>query len=234
MLVHEKKALELGEAMISFSFDDAPDSAFSEGRAILKKYGYTGTYYLSLGLHEQDILKQGLIDSALLEEVIAEGGELACHTYTHIHFYTANRKEVKEELERNQQKMEELIPGYRFSNFSYPYGEQTIPSKQLVSERFRSARSVKSGINSNPVDLNNLKAQELGRDLGFEKVIHLIEQARARKAWLIFYTHDVREDCSPWGCTPGFFSAVVKYCYDRNIRVVTVEKGLDLICKKKD
>jgi peptidoglycan/xylan/chitin deacetylase (PgdA/CDA1 family) len=228
-IIKERKVLDLSDAMISFSFDDVPDSAFSEGRSILKKYGYRGTYYISLGLHENDAPDPVLFDAGLLEEIVAEGGELACHTYNHIHFYNANSQEVIDELEKNQKKMEELIPGYRFSNFSYPYGEQTIPSKMLVQQRFRSARSIRAGINKNPVDLNNLKAMQLDSNLQLEKAFALIEQTRNKKGWLIFYTHDIRNDCSQWGCTPGYFEQVVKYCADRNIKVVTIEKGLDLI-----
>src|SRR5690349_7816873 len=36
--------------LISFSFDDFPQSAFFEAGAILGRYGLRGTYYASLGL----------------------------------------------------------------------------------------------------------------------------------------------------------------------------------------
>src|SRR6516165_198967 len=36
--------------IVSFTFDDAPVTAFREGRGILKQFGARATYYVSLGL----------------------------------------------------------------------------------------------------------------------------------------------------------------------------------------
>jgi peptidoglycan/xylan/chitin deacetylase (PgdA/CDA1 family) len=233
LLVNEKKTLQLKEPLISFSFDDAPNSAFVAGRRILNKYGYKGTYYISLGIRQQNDPRQGYFDTAHLKEVVADGGELACHTYSHIHFYTSSGDLVRKDLEENQRKLNEFIPGYRFSNFSYPYGEQTISGKILVRSIFRSARSVKAGINFNPVDLNNLRALQLEKGLSLEKAFAYIEQTIAQKGWLIFYSHDIQEDCSRWGCTPSYFEEIVKYCSLRKLNVRTIEKGLDLLQARK-
>ena len=36
------------------------------------------------------------------------------------------------------------------------------------------------------------------------KQIHRVfDEAVATNGWLIFYTHDVADTPSPWGCTPG-------------------------------
>ncbi len=232
-LIQEKIKTKLDEPLISFSFDDAPNSAFVAGRSILNKYGYKATYYISLGIREQDNPQKGYFETAHLKEVIAEGGELACHTYSHIHFYTSSIKSLQNDLEENQRKLNEILPEYRFSNFSYPYGEQTISGKVLVRSKFRSARSVKAGINSNPVDLNNLRALQLEKSLTLEKAFEYIDQTIAQKGWLIFYSHDIQDDCSSWGCTPSFFEQVVKYCSDRKLNVRTIDQGLDLLKVRK-
>ena len=39
--------------------------------------------------------------------------------------------------------------------------------------------------------------------------------ARARNGWIIFYTHDVAEQPSEWGCTPAQLEAVVGYAAQR-------------------
>jgi hypothetical protein len=50
----------------------------------------------------------------------------------------------------------------------------------------------------------------------------LLEQNAARKSWLIFYTHDVQETPSPWGCTPVLFERIVKAALDSGARILTV------------
>ncbi|HEV7231466.1 MAG TPA: polysaccharide deacetylase family protein [Bacteroidia bacterium] len=224
--IRDTRTVDLSEAVISFCFDDVPNSALLEGRAILKKYGFAGTYYISLGLSELEKPGNGHFDAALLKSVVEEGGELGCHTYDHIHFYTSNKKQIADTLDRNQKSIDNLISGYTFKNFSYPYGEQTFFSKKLIRSRFSSGRSVISGINTNPVDLNNLKATQLDSTLKPEAVFALIDQAIARKAWLILYTHDVTENCSEWGCTPEYFEQVVKYCANKKVKTLTIEKTL--------
>jgi peptidoglycan/xylan/chitin deacetylase (PgdA/CDA1 family) len=226
LLIREEREIDLSEAVISFSFDDAPDSAFTEGRTILKKYGYSATYYISLGLSKLEKSEASYFDTSHLKNVVQDGGELACHTYDHIHFYTSGKKQVLQTLEQNQEAIDKLIPGYRFRNFSYPYGEQTFFSKKLIRSRFNSGRSVISGINTNPVDLNNLKATQLDAELVPEMVFAMIDQTIERKGWLIFYTHDVAEPCSQWGCMPSYFEQVVKYCAEKKVKVMTVEKVL--------
>jgi peptidoglycan/xylan/chitin deacetylase (PgdA/CDA1 family) len=227
MLIRESKTMDLAEPMISFSFDDVPNSAFITGKSILQKFGYQGTYYISMGLKANDNPNAPYFDTSHLKEIVSEGGELACHTYNHIHLYTSAKKQVRDDLDQNQRKLNELIPGYTFSNFSYPYGEQTLSSKLLIRSKFKSARSVKAGINQNPVDLNNLKAVQLEKSLPLEKAFEYIDRAIATNGWLIFYTHDIQEECSPWGCTPYYFEQVVRYCSAKNLKVKTIAKSLD-------
>ncbi len=228
LLVQQKKFLKLSEPVISFTFDDAPNSAFMNGAEILKKYGFRGTYFISLGLAEQNRPEGACFDIKHLTDVVEDGGELGCHTYNHIHFYKSRLSKIREDLKKNQDKINELIPGYRFTSFAYPYGEQTLESKKLVREIYDSARSINRGINYKCTDLNNLQAVQLDEHMDPQKVFDFIEQAIRTKGWLVFYTHDVQKNPSSWGCTPEYFEAIVKYCYNRNIKAFTIEKVIKM------
>lgn len=162
-LINKKIPLNLSEPIISFTFDDAPDSAFTTGSGILKKFGYSGTYYVALGLFDKYRSDGSGFNSRHLNEVIKDGGELACHTYDHIRFYDSDGNHIKANLEKNQEKINELIPDYKFTNFSYPYGEQTITARRVVRDKFLTARGVNSGINHGDIDLLDLKAHQLDR-----------------------------------------------------------------------
>ncbi|MBA3706807.1 MAG: polysaccharide deacetylase family protein, partial [Bacteroidetes bacterium] len=82
LLIQQKNKLDLSEPIVSFTFDDVENSAFTNGASILKKYGYHGTYYISLGLSYKNESRNGIFDSDLLEGIVNDGGELACHTYS--------------------------------------------------------------------------------------------------------------------------------------------------------
>jgi peptidoglycan/xylan/chitin deacetylase (PgdA/CDA1 family) len=229
ILITKKRALNLPEAVITFTFDDIPNSAFTNGRRILNQYGYKGTYYVALGLTDKNREGGSYFDPACLKQIVDDGGELGCHTYNHIHLYTSGKKQIIDDLDANQKKINEYVPGYKFKNFSYPYGEQNFISKLITRKRYKSARSVKHGINTNITDLNNLKAVGLEEVLKLEEVYNEIEQAIKLKGWLILFAHDIEPSHSLWGCTPEYFERVVKYCSDRKVKVLTVEKVLENI-----
>jgi len=229
ILIQQKKELNLSEPVISFTFDDAPNSAFLNGASILKKYGFQGTYFVSLGLAEKERPGGAYFDVNHLKKVVEEGGELGCHTYNHIHLYTSGQAQIKADLRKNEEKIRELIPGYRFVSFAYPFGEQTLASKMLIRDRYKCARSIHSGINTRRADLNNLKAMQLYEDMDYENAISLIEKTIESKGWLVFFTHDVQKNPSLWGCSPEYFERVVKYCSERKLKACTIAKVMEMI-----
>ncbi|WP_037434922.1 polysaccharide deacetylase family protein, partial [Sinorhizobium fredii] len=45
-----RRTLETEAPLVSFTFDDVPDSALHEGAAILERYDVRGTFYIAGGL----------------------------------------------------------------------------------------------------------------------------------------------------------------------------------------
>jgi hypothetical protein len=62
-----------------------------------------------------------------------------------------------------------------------------------------------------------------------EYIFNKIKEAEKNKGWLIFYTHDVDEKYTDWGCSPAYFQEVVQECARRNITVATINEALNLI-----
>lgn len=228
-IINKKIPINLSQALITFSFDDVPNSAITNGARILKQFGYNGTYYISLGLRDKTNTRQPYFDHSQLQQIVDDGGELACHTFDHIQLYKSDKNKIVSDLEKNQLQMEALIPGYKFHNFSYPYGQQTFLSKLIVKKRYRSARGVNAGMHIKHADINNLKAVELQGSLELKKAFSLIDEAIQNNAWLILYTHDVEANPTICGCSPDYFEAVVKYCFDKKVKVVTIDEGINII-----
>ncbi len=219
--------LKLQNPVITFSFDDVPETAFNVARKILMDYNYRGTYYVSLGLMDRDSALGKMFSLSSIEAAFAEGHELGCHTYSHINSFKVSLKKVSESIEKNQREIEKIFPGFRFANFSYPFGEVTAGLKKIVNEKFLSGRTSYIGLNHGIVDLNALKATAMdSNSMDLKAVQKLINRSRELKAWIIFYTHDVRENCSPFGCKPKFFEDVVKLCQQNNLEVLTVNQTL--------
>ena len=69
--------------------------------------------------------------------------------------------------------------------------------------RVSSLRGVHKGLVHDGADLNQLPAVGIEGEEGEANARRWIDRAVAENAWLILFTHDVRENPSAWGCTPG-------------------------------
>ena len=223
--------VKIPNPIISFSFDDVPESTYTTGKNLLDKYGYKATYYVALGIKSDADATKPYFDHQQLANLVAEGHEIGCHTHHHLHCYTTPSKVLNHDLEQNQKALTKLLPAYKFKNFSYPYGEQSLSSKQVIKKRFNSGRGVQFGLNIGRIDLLNLKAVELMQGQKLETVYSWIDQAIQKNAWLIIYTHDIQENPSKWGCTPAFFESVLRYCSQKNIKGYTVNEALTMVSR---
>jgi hypothetical protein len=59
-----------GPAIVSFTFDDFPRSALSQGGRILERYACAGTYYTSLGLAGQTTVTGEIFEHGDLEKLL--------------------------------------------------------------------------------------------------------------------------------------------------------------------
>jgi len=216
--------------LVSFSFDDAPASAFLAGARVLEHHGLRGTFYVSLGLLGQPGPAGRLGGEAELRAAVAAGHELGCHTHDHLDAWEVPQEAYLASVEANAQALQRLLPGARFETFAYPKSGAVAAVKPALARRFLACRHGGQHGNAGRVDRDLLAACFLDRqqhaDLSF--VRHLIEDNARRRGWLIFATHDVTTQPSPWGCTPGLLEAVVRHALRTGSRVLPVREALRL------
>jgi peptidoglycan/xylan/chitin deacetylase (PgdA/CDA1 family) len=201
---------------VSFSFDDFPKSALATGGAILEKYGVRGTYYAALGIAGSDGNVGPIAELGEMHEAHQRGHELACHTYSHLDCSRASTPEILTEIRRNADAMATLIDGFVVRNFAYPFGRYLGPAKHLVAPRFDSCRGTTGGINHRRTDLADLRASRVYAPSFSESAMRrLIDRTCNLGGWLIFYTHDVSESPSRFGCTPRQWETIVAYAAER-------------------
>jgi peptidoglycan/xylan/chitin deacetylase (PgdA/CDA1 family) len=220
--------------MVSFCFDDFPRSAYISGGSILKSYRAVGTYYVSMGL-AGTVNHQGehfLADD--VRNLLAEGHELGSHTYSHV----SCRSSSWEEFFKDARKGEDAVREYRgepgSGNFAYPKGEITFAAKGRMGSVMKSCRSVQPGIMAQFADLNMLRANSLySRSFDRASLESLVAQTLKLGGWLIFYTHDVRENPSAYGCTPQELEFVVQLvARQKVIQMLSVSQALEAAARQ--
>jgi peptidoglycan/xylan/chitin deacetylase (PgdA/CDA1 family) len=216
------------EPIVSFTFDDFPRSAFEIGGKILKSYGACGTYYAAIGLMGQTNKLGELFNGDDLRRLLAEGHELGSHSFSHLSCRSTCLKLFEADVQKGKEAVIEYTGGSKPHHFAYPHGHVTLRAKGRVGAQMNSCRGIFGGINISPIDLHLLRANHLfngATDFGLiERLIRLNDR---RSGWLIFYTHDIAETPSPYGCTPGQFEMVVRLAMRLRARILTINSAFE-------
>jgi hypothetical protein len=142
---------------------------------------------------------------------------------------TLTAPEILEDLRRNASFIREILPGHTFSSFAYPFGELRLRNKALLAKQFSVCRGVGGGLNLGRIDIAQLRSVMLGPQ-SFEelRIEAWLDRAIASKAWLVFFTHDISDDPSPYGCLASVFAKTIESITKRGIKVLPINTAGEL------
>ena len=213
--------------MVSFTFDDIPDSAASVGAPMLEEYGGRGTFYVAGGLLSQWSGHWNGADADDIIDLHSKGHEIACHTFSHRRATDLDEATMAEEIELNRRFLEGLDSSIKLENFAYPFGQASISRKGQLANNFRSSRGILPGVNSGNIDLHFLRATPLVNDhIDEDGIERVFDEAVETGGWLIFYGHDIAATPSPYGCTPKLMLQALKAAEKRKLPIVSVAGAL--------
>lgn len=215
------------DPMVSFTFDDIPDTAARIAAPMIEEHGARATFYVAGGLLNQWSGHWNGADADDIIDLHGKGHEIACHTFTHRRTTDLDADTMAEEIELNRRFLEGLDSSIRLENFAHPYGFASVSRKNQLAGTFHSARSVLPGVNSGSIDLHFLRATPLvNRHIDADGIDGAFDAAVETGGWLIFYGHDVAAKPSPYGCTPQLLRQALDAAARRTLPIVTVAEAL--------
>lgn len=215
------------EPLVSFTFDDVPDSAYLNGARILGEAGIRGTFYIASGVCGSKDTHWRVLDTDQVRALHTGGHEIGCHTFSHVAVETLDAATMAEESRRNRERLTELCPGISLTNFCYPFGKLSLQRKWQLQEKFDTCRGIYEGVNAGTIDLALLSVIELyDRTLTDEKLARVLRETRERNGWLVFYTHDVADPPSWIGCSPDKLKATVQAVQAAGLRCLPIREAL--------
>ncbi len=217
----------LSRPLLTVSFDDAPTSAAHAGAAILEKYGARGTYFISPGLSGSDSHLGVYTTETEIKALHVAGHEIACHTHSHLDCGRASAADITQNLDLSAAAFRQMgLPPAM--TFAYPYGDVSPQAKSVLDSRFLASRALHHGLITPGADLNQTPAVGIEGADGEQTAIDWLIRAEDETAWLVLYTHDVRENPSDWGCTPETLERLVVRALDMGFEIVTYAEGARL------
>lgn len=225
-----RRLVSLGDSgpLISFAFDDFPRTAYTTGSPILTGHGIRATYYVAMGLMNtsNELGEQFRLED--LHSVQSEGHELASHTFSHLSSRKVSLRAFQDDVRKGRNAIGEIATLIPTGNFAYPYGEVTSSAKQAVGNEMTSCRGIYGGLNGPFVDLNLLRANSLYGDVDRLKLAEqLISGNQSNGGWLIFYSHDVRRNPSPYGCSPALLESAARLASRSGANILPVAEVLE-------
>lgn len=216
--------------IVTFTFDDVPTTALTNGARVLEAHGVRGTFYIAGGLAGRVESDRQLIEIDGVRELAARGHEVGCHTFAHDNIRRLRRDALVADLDRNARYLAEAVPGFKAHNFAFPYNLASPLARDVLAARYRTCRGGWEGINRGPTDPGYLKSVEIRQpeehSLGLTR---WIDDVAANPGWLIFFTHDLADVPTRFGCSPATLDHLVDHALARGCDVLTIDAALDVI-----
>jgi peptidoglycan/xylan/chitin deacetylase (PgdA/CDA1 family) len=222
----ERFRLRNAKPMVTFSFDDLPKSAATLGADILESYGARGTFYVSGGLVGIDAPDWTTGSADDVVSLYRRGHEIGCHTFSHRRACDLDETSLAEEITRNRTYLHSLDPTMTVDTFAYPFGYGSYARKYQLKSEFRTCRSIVPGVNSGEVDLQFLRAIPLiDRQTSRDQIDQAFSEVAGTNGWLIFYSHDVADPPSLYGCSPDLMTYALEAAARRHIPALTMAEA---------
>jgi peptidoglycan/xylan/chitin deacetylase (PgdA/CDA1 family) len=166
---------------VILSFDDDWESQYTYGLPLLKKYGFTATFYIWVAV----VGRKHHMTWDEVKELDEAGMQIGCHSLTHPFLQRIRRDEaLRREIVVAKQRIEEHI-GRPVTSFAYPFGQYNERVVSFVKEAgFTSARSTWPGVMHSTdglFSLTSLIRTEATRSL-VDTMTTYIDEASARAA----------------------------------------------------
>jgi peptidoglycan/xylan/chitin deacetylase (PgdA/CDA1 family) len=214
----------------SVTFDDFPKSAWVRGGPILARYNIRATYYTAGCYCGRSVDGIVYYDAEDLRALARAGHEIACHGFGHQPTPSLTDQELEVDAARNAAFLEPFLNGGKADSYAFPYGLASPRTKRFYAPRFTNLRGVHPGSNSGRADLALLKAVSIElRCWDSEAISRAIAKARQDRAWVIFYTHDISEDPSPFGSTPGMLSKLLHRLVEAGIEILPMREAVKAV-----
>lgn len=133
------------KAAVSLTFDDGIPGQYTVAVPLLDKYGFKGTFFMSVKIVNSQHISWSVINKAALE-----GHEIANHALTHPHFTGNSLDTIAYECAEATKEMNMLVPAQKMITHAYPFGdgggntEQDKAIRRTVAPYFIGARATKN------------------------------------------------------------------------------------------
>ena len=215
----------LTQAVASYTFDGFPETAYTIAGRMIEEARARATYFATAEFMSQCIDGISYYTPELLKEIHAMGHEIGCHAAEHVPLGMKGPAFARASAARNLAVMQQVLgDDFQVCSFAYPFGDVSPPVKWAMARRYAFCRGVNQGPNGRMVDLAQLRIASLEhRHWDEARMAATIRDAKRKNRWLIFLSHDISENPTPYGSTPAMVGSTLELLADEGIPILTLK-----------
>lgn len=213
------------KGVLTLTFDDGLKSQYDFAFKEMQKYDYQGTLFLLAnwtGLFEG----RELMSFEEAKEMQDSDWEIGSHTLSHLNLIVLSDKEMKEELEKSKEILEDK--GFEIETIAFPFGSYNEKVIEETKKYYSASRPMEDGFNSigNP-NFYNLKSKWIMKKHSSQEICSWIKKANNEGVWLILDFHNLGEEKIPWDFSEQKFKEVLDCINNENMEVKTIKEVLE-------
>lgn len=215
------------KGIVTFTFDDAVGTQFTNAVPILSKYNYSGTTFVPT----EWVGRNGRLSIDQLKEMQdVYGWDISSHTRNHIDL---KKNKIKSTLEEELIKSKEFLIEHGFEkgaeHFAYPFGNfDNDLSMEIIKKHYKTARIVRGDIETLPVaDPYRLRPIYVLSYTPPDLVLDRIDKAIDNGDWAILVFHGIVDNNAndvQGTYLKSNFQKIVDGVYKKNVDVMTVSE----------
>lgn len=128
LISYLEKKEEIPDKTVVLSIDDAYKSFYENGIEIFNKFNYPFTLFVNT-----EAVNRRFGDFMTWDQIkeVSKYGEIASHSYSHPHLVNLTKEDIIKDVKRSIEDLEKKLD-IKINYFSYPYGEYTHKTKEII------------------------------------------------------------------------------------------------------
>ena len=210
--------------VVTFWFDDAWMSQYTNGFPILEKHGFKG----ALAVPTELIKYEGYIKWWQIKKLQFNGWEINSHSVSHECDQEIMTYE-KLEFELRYSKIEIMSQGLLADNYVVPCGVVDDKLNEIAKTYYKSMRTSEPGLNDIPLeDPYFIKADTIINTTKIEDIKVLLNDAKVNRKWIVLMFHQIDYSNDIYAITPEFLGEIAKLVEGSKLQVALPEQILSI------
>lgn len=221
------------EPIVSISFDDGWETAYSVALPIMQRNGIRSTQFV-LGDEFSNI---AYLSEAQVKDMQKQGHEVGSHSMTHPDLTSLDDEDLAHEVNKSKEVLHKRL-NTPIIDFASPLGAQNEKTIDAIKKQYRSQRNTASDpATVGDEDINtkenfnryNIIAYTVRASTTPADIKALLDYTKARNGWLVLTYHQVEDSTSYYAVTKAEFEEQMQMVSQSSLRIAPMGQTLTAI-----